>query len=187
MDKIKTCDPYEKTPPSFAPQDVIESLRAKIEEVDPEDSSEYYRLIREFIQSLLEQKQRFKYVFRTEKGSLYFVFHSGECLRFKKRDEEEENYDSQPVMSYIFFIRDSNSVQKIERDKHGNTFSIAFSPVEYQQGVVPIEIGLLYEADSCPLKVRKEGEQIIITSLPFKEIRNIIKYHIGHLISEVIK
>jgi len=53
------------------------------------------------IEELKKGKQGLKYIFQTEKGSIYFVLFTGESLRFRKTNGL---YEDQPIGSKISFV-----------------------------------------------------------------------------------
>jgi len=167
---------------------------------------------REFIKSLEDRKDLFKYVFKTldhesaesgylDKntiGSYYFVLDSGESLRFRWGCQDGEyGYKIQPIMKNIFFIN-KNEKDKIQKMREHELFEfdiidkpISLSPISIDTH--PLELTVDYWHSELILDLTKK-DTLIIKGIKLKNQseNNIEKQlsgglHIGHPISKIIK
>ncbi len=70
------------------------------------------QVLEKFLQQLKSQKDKFKQVFTTESGSIYFIVDTGQCLRFKKgttlfNDPDKKYWEIGEVMQNILFLDES--------------------------------------------------------------------------------
>ena len=81
---------------------------------------EQKKIYEQFIQRLLDSSARFAHIFRTERGSIYFVLETGQSLRIK---EQKYGYELQPLSTSIVYTEDGDETRPID-------FSLAAQPFE---------------------------------------------------------
>lgn len=173
-------------------------------------------LVRDSIEKLKTESERFKFIFETEKGSIYFVTNTGQSLRFRNGDK---GFEPQPVMDKIYFITEEQSNFLVEEIKHvGGSWHIADAIVDREipvvsmgLGTVPLEIGFASRPGGN--EIEETGTSIFIKGIPFIntdekpftrflrdgteivvnpgdkfiDYQNIDGFHIGHPIKNVQK
>ena len=85
----------------------VEETKNKLYDGDIAPTTESRReIIVGLLEDLLNHKEKFKNVFKTENGSTYFILNSGESIRIKKQTPSkwESEYEIQPLLKKIFFI-----------------------------------------------------------------------------------
>lgn len=150
---------------------------------------------REFLENLLKEKERFKYVFETEKGSVYFVLPTGQSWRFKKASH---GYKEHSILTKIFFIDSETFEYLFSKGQLGiGAFEKQFinqkiKTVKLAEGVFPVEFGLsdypeiIFEEDEDCVKIigvkvkTREGEEIIPHFMASG-------WHFGHVVAKIIK
>ncbi|MFH1047540.1 MAG: hypothetical protein V1738_04515 [Patescibacteria group bacterium] len=145
----------------------------------------------ELVERLLGEKEKFESVFETERGSVYFVCHTGESFRFKKTDN---GYKSQQMMKHIYYLKSDVAKQLHDEMKNG-LFQFWLMKQEIEADSNPAE-GLT-PFEMC-VRGHQEGEfDIVPTTVGFKIARTeknprkdepqfYAGYHIGHEISRII-
>jgi|GEM_PF-3761575 len=96
---------------------IIKNTENKIGDYEGAGREEFQQQkIAELIESLLGEKEKFSRIFKTEKGSIYFVLDSGESLRIKNEAEREKpaSYAIQPFTRKIFFVP-KNEFERISK------------------------------------------------------------------------
>jgi hypothetical protein len=143
--------------------------------------------IENFIESKINEKFRFQHIFRTDKGSLYFVDESGESWRIK---QTEEGLRSEPVCRKIVFVTQETSQELLKKMK-GMEGSDSFlndkiPTVPLRAGVVPFEFGISH----FPEIVSEDlAGSITILGTRYKdEIKPHFAsgVHVGHPVTEII-
>lgn len=141
------------------------------------------------VNSLVQEKSRFKSIFRTEKGSYYFVLLSGETVRFKN-----ENTSVTPFMKYIFFIDESSARRLVEFTKefkgNNNIFKI-LGPIKtypIREGLHPLEVGLVNDPREAVFELIDDN--LFVKGSKFKDEEFNPDYsgpwHLGHKITHII-
>jgi len=82
------------------------------------------RLCQEFIQTLIDQKEKFAHIFKTFNDSTYFVLADGKSFRIRSR---EHGYELRPIMEKIVFRSDPDILNHIDNDQN------------IAKGLIPIE------------------------------------------------
>ncbi len=95
---------------------LVESLQTKLRDVEvayggqPKMFEEHKQLYEEFIEKLLAQKNGFAHIFKTEKGSIYFILPSGKSMRIKNL---KYGYELQPIADKIEFAQEGSLIQNM--------------------------------------------------------------------------
>ena len=114
-------------------------------------------LLESFVSKQIEQSSRYKNIFRTEQGSVYFVLDTGESLRVRLGNGK---WDLNPIFSKIVYV----AVPLKRQDELYRLYkNSVMAATACQIGMTPVEFSK--------------------TSLNSEALR----YHQGHPISEVIK
>lgn len=152
-------------------------------------------ITQEFLENLIKEKERFKYVFETERESVYFVLPTGESWRFK---QTTRGFDSQPIITKIFFLDAKNMEDLHEkmglkiRNFEKEIINQKIETTKLKEGVFPVEFGVL----GHPEVLFEEGEnyiKIIGTKEKTREGEAIIPrfvgsgWHFGHAVTNIIK
>jgi hypothetical protein len=148
----------------------LEELKKQIDIYQPQPGQE-----RGFLKRLLHEKARFKSIFQTERGSYYFVLHTGQSLRIKN---SERGLEITRVMNKIFFV-DQSQMDKIDQihAEHG-LYALKEKNIiatECATGNFPIEI-------DDEQHVRDGGRYI-----KFRESMRHNNLHYGHKIVRIEK
>lgn len=145
--------------------------------------------VNDFINELIESKEKFAKIFKTENGSIYFVIKDGESLRFKKQKVVSDTFETkiQPITSKILFISEEDA-EKIIKERTLESFGSGdprakeekeIKIVKYGIGTTPLELNLSQDwPDRLEIK-EKDGETVSISGFG--------PYHVGHAIKEIIK
>jgi hypothetical protein len=139
-------------------------------------------LIIELLSKLIREKEKFRHVFRTKNGSTYFVLDSGESLRIKRQqaDEQHTEYVIQPFIKHIFFIspEDWNRLADIISNARKYVYDLV-SPEEQSaferrkkiyEELVGREISP-YEFSDLDIQ-RRKADKLIGEIIPFTELKN---------------
>ena len=98
---------------------LIEQLKNDLDAVEsthggmPKMFEEHKQLYEDFVERMLAQKNRFANIFRSEKGSTYFILLNGKSLRIKNL---KYGYELQPIADEIKFIQESPKEQSTSLD-----------------------------------------------------------------------
>lgn len=169
--------------------------------------------VEKLIRDLLQMSHRFKYVFLTESGSMYFVLDGGQCLRIKKDKSDKElwSYSSiQPITGRTYFVSEEEgkkakylnrigsswkrSFDRLIGEKYGGDRTVKYSP-QIAEELSPLEINLAH--DKMGLAISDDGNAFEIVG----EMENGVKVeggddenafltgamHLGHNITKIIK
>ena len=140
-------------------------------------------LITAFLQEQLAEKDRFRHVFRTEKGSTYFVFMGGESVRMK---QDRDQVKLQPPCKKIFYVDASQgaSLQALERGHffQEKILNMPIQTVPCQEGAAPIEFGLTHLP---PIAFNEHDNEIVLLGDKMGIFAS--GYHHGHPITEILK
>lgn len=154
-------------------------------------------LIKNFIKKLIEKKDKFHYVFKTEKGSIYFVLESGQSWRFQKKINK---YEVQPILNKIFFInREIAKEFENAEDNYSDglqefILNRKISTINPRIGAVPFEFWI---TGLTEIIFKQEKNYIQIIGTKYREDNNgeddkVLPHfasgcHMGHSITEIIK
>jgi hypothetical protein len=176
-------------------QITLEILRARVKDLEePVDYYEHEEKIKKLIHDLLQRKEDFAHIFKTEKGSMYFVLPTGESFRMKLSGG---HWYPQPITKEIFFVGFEQSQNLKTKWREGN-YSEPIPLVDYQVGAAPIEMNLddgesrnILEknADTIILKgsrVKLKNHQTGISEEHYSPVP-LAPIHRGHAIVEIIK
>jgi hypothetical protein len=146
------------------------------------------------MEKLKERKEKFKNVFETENGSVYFVIQGGKSLRFKKEKEGEgECFKRQPILDNIFFVDDvaRDTFLKIIKSGNGdNLLDIEIEVSDFSIGRTPVEIGIMGRGEVVLDEYEKDGKKYLkVIGTKYKGIEEMYKSfssgaHIGHKITK---
>jgi hypothetical protein len=149
-----------------------------------------------YLHSLLEQKERFGHIFKTENGSVYFVLKTGECWRFKK-EKKDGSYKEQPIVLNTFFLDKDFGDDFEKRLKDDRLFmdiiigeKIKISKIEL--GARPLELGI-FGFDEAALEKGEDYIKILGTKTKLEDDQEEIVsqlffgFHLGHRIKKIIK
>ena len=143
----------------------------------------HQRLVRELVEQLTGEKQRFKHVFTTKVGSTYFCLHSGESLRIQR---SENGLEVKPIFRHIYFIDEHQAEElKATQNRWYSDHSILHRPipvVDCTVGAFPFEFGIIGMSE---IDVAKASGTIMIAGDRNGDFSS--GSHIGHQIIEVIK
>jgi hypothetical protein len=140
-------------------------------------------LIKEFVLHCVEQMQKFRHIFKTELGSIYFMTKAGASLRV---NVEEGELKTQPFCNYIVFLNqadfDSISAMKKQDIIQDGIIGKTIQTNECEVGLHPFEFEI---SGSIPIMTElvPGGLKILGDSMGIFASGN----HLGHKISEVIK
>lgn len=116
-----------ETPPPLTVEEVLvlmkENQRTRIDE--GKDIEKRKEIVLGLLEKLLAERERFKHVFKTDKGSTYFILETGESLRIKKQQPSkwQDEYEVQPLVKHIFFISPEEWSRIFEVIKNGWQYS----------------------------------------------------------------
>lgn len=136
--------------------------------------------IESFRDKLLKEQERFRHIFKTELGSIYFVLHSGHCMRLLHRIvPHTEQWTDPPVWEYtpvaltenIFFTHDN--VEVVE--EQGAVTRIVITPALCAVGALPVEVGLL-EAWNYPFSIKQTENGKIVVEVEGSEVTLLILF-----------
>jgi len=173
---LEICDRMDKLEDSIDNQGWEEVVKKK------------QQLLRSIIKELLDQKYRFKHVFETEKGSIYFVSIDDNSLRFKKSNGM---YKVEPVLSKIIFVDDKESVKIRELiDSSLNCEKLIGKTIiksKFKEGVTPYEFCLAYQGD---LECDESDDEIVINGFRRRGAKEldteyIAGIHWGHKVTKI--
>lgn len=154
-----------------------------------------------FMNALIDHKDKFQYVFKTERGSTYFVLPTGESLRFRmadpnirqglfapvaRRDRLEKPYmEIERVSEKCYFI-DPKEDEMIKDERVKNIrkgfIYIDVQTQPFSEGMIPLELNPSYNHNLpgfMPIEVSPQGKVHIG--------QNVSWYHSGSRVTEVIK
>lgn len=144
------------------------------------------------IQELLKEKDLFKHIFKTEKGSIYFTLKTGESLRIKY-NENKKCFEAQPLLNKIIFVDEKEADIISSKRKSGEEmeyfFNSGINKTSYKKGAIPIEIGINGKKQ---IEFSERDDNIKILGTRSDDGCKLYHffasgYHIGHKITEIIK
>ncbi|MEK7649848.1 MAG: hypothetical protein AAB367_02735 [Patescibacteria group bacterium] len=166
------------------------------------------------VEKLRAEKECLQYVFKTAKGSWYFVEHEGRCLRIKF---DGKHYYISPVTNRIAFVEEEIADNIMARLREEGEFGIAkvlkerpIPTTVLREGAVPLEFGAW--GNTIAMRQQEDGSIEIlgtehintsdqtITGFngveedaeikpgeAFIDENNIMGFHVGHAIVEIEK
>jgi hypothetical protein len=160
----------------------------KSQDTATEDS--YEDEIQKLIETWEKQKEKFRYVFETEKGSKYFVLNDGKVIRFKKKYGKWDIVNGVNITEHIVFLDEKtfNELLEIDRDyglqdeivriSSDRGIPVSESP---EEGLYPFDFRLYNYSNKISFSI-KDGVLRITDELgPFAS-----GYHFGHKIVGIL-
>ncbi|MFA5961472.1 MAG: hypothetical protein WC848_02200 [Parcubacteria group bacterium] len=151
------------------------------------------RMMSEFVENLKIEKEKFKLVFETEKGSVYFVSKDGQSWRFKR--DEDGKINDQPIVNKIFFVSDEEAERILEFKRadpnwQENIIGFEIRQSEFKEGVRPVEMGI--KSSHQKLFFEEGGGKIKLAKVVFvhnneEDDQFAAGIHIGHAVSRIWK
>jgi hypothetical protein len=151
------------------------------------------KMMMAFVEKMKKEKEKFKLVFETEKGSTYFVSQDGQSWRFKKNEDGKIEY--QPILKKIFFVSDDEAerileFKRIDPNWQENIIGFEIRQSEFKEGVRPVEIGI--ESSHQKLFFEEGSEKIKLAKVVYAHNNEEASQfaagiHIGHAISKIWK
>lgn len=150
----------------------------------------YQEIIKIFLEKLIENKDKFKLVFKTSNGSVYFVSKNDQCWRFKAI---EDSYKEQPIVKKVFFVSQTqaNKIKKLQSDEFWQENIINYKIVKtgFDIDTVPVEFGVVGLPE---IIFQEDSESLTILGTKYKNQKEIDPsfasgFHLGHPILEIIK
>lgn len=162
------------------------------DEDEDDEENEFRRLIIELINNpgdINKSFSKYKHIFKTENGSVYFVNQAGNCERWRAKDKIKGNrLERQPLTEKIYYISENDGKKILNI---WNTELIYLTSEERKEveipvdcseipdaGLVPLELNLLGYSLKNEIEVKEDGKLEIRLSGPF---------HVGHKIVEIYK
>jgi len=149
------------------------------------DEQEVQRVLHEAQEELREQKDKFLYVFKTDRGSTYYIGRDGSSLRMKLKGN---HLKLQPVCQKILFLEPfSKEMERRSRQRlellddivHGKWIDTNLEP---REGLIPFEFG---EIEKEAYVIEDEGDRVRILDMDEHQIDD-LPLHFGHAVSEVL-
>lgn len=182
----------EVTPKPLTPDELQAELKTLDESLDnlvgrdasfAEREDKRQQLLKEFIDKQIKGKDRYENIFRTEKGSIYFILVSGESLRVK---QQEEGLKLQPLCRKVFYVDPQQDKELSEFSKKYNfqeeIIGTPIKTITCDVGATPIEFGITHMPE---IKFTEEPGKITILGDILGDFAS--GYHRGHQITEIIK
>ncbi len=144
------------------------------------------------MENLKAEKEKFKLVFETEKGSVYFVSKNEQSWRFKK--EDDERVACQPIMQKIFFvsIKEAQRIINFKKELCFQEKIIGFQmeKTDFAKNVVPVEMWI--ENSQQKLFFKENDHSIEISKIAYRASGEEADQfasgiHIGHAVSRIWK
>jgi hypothetical protein len=180
-DEIKQIEEeIRSTKPDITQSELSDLHEAEFEKIDMKFDAQQQSLLSEFRTSLLERGEDFQNIFRTERGSTYFVLPSGESLRIKQ--DHQGIGETLEIHEEIFFVDDETASHF---SKNKDTSFLNGQPINAhgcEIGINPLEIN--FHDSNDPIKVNKQGAEVVLNNM---NRDNRLEIHIGHRITQVIK
>lgn len=199
------------------PKEVISSLEfcelrnLILEQTDPirpdlpkepkERAAAVDRLIHDFIDKLLAQRERFARIFKTENNSIYFQLASGESLRIRKSPNGYDYTDIKPITEKTYYITGEEGARlDTFTENMRRRVALINQPIyttKPQAGVYPLEFGQIFNGVAEMRTAIEEHPDYIIPKgflepgrrgAPDRIDPNDIGVnHLGNKITEIIK
>ena len=158
----------------------------------------YDRETRKLIDELIKESERFKYVFQTANGSIYFVLETGESQRLKCSQGKFEWSSIQPLLKNLFFVSGSESerILKLIRESYKGYDALLGIPLEEVNlgvGVHPVELNMHHAPKDFDTLLERSGDRIVLKAQKHEwddhnepgQISNGI--HIGNAVTNIVK
>ena len=156
------------------------------------------------IERLVREKHKFRNIFKTSSGSVYFVLQNGESVRIKSYDGKFEEYSKHPPLKDLLFISKTEqerllNVMKNSGRHHDGILGVPFETTPFQNDVCPIELNLYFSDRRFDTSIVEENGRVKLLAPNNKwsqeetwyeedargQISNGI--HIGRPITQIIK
>jgi hypothetical protein len=164
---------------------------------DRQNYEEFYdKKYRELINRLIQEKDRFAHIFKTENGSVYFTLFSGHSQRIKAREGRFYDFSKQPMVNDHFFVSQKAKVRimKIVEKADMDFSSLLECPIittELKVGVYPVELNIYKYGTKFATKVERTRDNVVLkyqgkqSSSIRPQISNGI--HVGNQVVEILK
>ena len=169
----------------------IKSFRTSLIDLPSREAEK--EAVENFVQSLVESKERFASVFKTSRNSTYFHLQSGQTVRFKYVDYGDGPVlRPQPMTKELFFLKQEDAL-RIAHNEFGPEVGKQIVVAKYEIGSHPIEFDfeghvadrIVYEKNEQGFVVK--GAEVIGVGFTDKKDEMMGIYHIGHPVAEIIK
>lgn len=142
----------------------------------------------DFLEELLGQKEKFKFIFKTAQGSVYFVSENDQSFRFKMEDSK---FDNQPILDKIIFLslEEKDRLFEIKNSELFQERLIGYKlkKEKFSKGVFPIEFGINHMRKVAFIENDKELEILGTQTEEGVEPFFASGIHIGNSVAEIIK
>ncbi len=170
--------------------DQFDEILDRDKEVSSEVKVDPRALISKFAEEAIKDRVKFKWVFKTSKGSLYIVASDNSSLRLKADVNLRYQSPVQPVFKRIIFI-DRDSVERVKErlSRHEEILGIKLKTVEPQVGAIPLELNLLSYPVETDVRIEQVDDGVILHgSLGLNEDKESVVngFHFGHPIEQLI-
>lgn len=170
-------------------QQKIKDLRTSIsslynKELSNEQMIEQKKMLtNDFVEKQIAEVDGYKKIFKTERGSIYFVLNTGESMRVKKTNE---GLAIQPICHKIFYV-DTQQAEQLEQMMKGtfwqeDIIGVPISTVSLTEGVRPVEFGIInmpeinFSEEENILSIKGDNTGVFASG-----------FHLGSVVSEIIK
>ncbi len=170
--------------------DQFDEILDSDKEVSSEVKVDQRALISKLEEEVIKDRLKFKWVFKTSKGSMYIVASDNSSLRLKADVDLRYQSPVQPVFKRIIFI-DRDSVKRVKErlSRHEEILGIKLKTVEPQVGAIPLELNLLSYPVETDVTIEQADDGVILHgSLGFNEDKESVVngFHFGHPIEQLI-
>ena len=155
------------------------------------------------VEQLLSERARFKRIFKTSNGSIYFQLETGECARVKNISNKSEfdqgegvHYKFQPLTTDLVFISQAETEKILNgmRNRQGMRPRDKIKTTDFAEGAYPLELNLynygiknIFKKEDRVLDLLGTSDRSDSYSSVRVEDRLEGPYHLGHPIAEIIK
>ncbi len=152
-------------------------------------------LVNWLMEELISHKGKFQYIFRTSRGSTYFVLPTGESLRFKMADSNIRQglfgpirrdkpltspyLTIEQVADRCYFI-DETEQKRILGEQKGGFLDINVQTTNFGEGMIPLEVQSAYQHGKGNLPIGTDSSGVLHIG------DNVRYYHPGSQVTEVI-
>jgi hypothetical protein len=159
----------------------------------------YDAAVRGLIDLLVKEQDRFKHIFQTDQGSMYFILSTGHSQRIKAEDGKFGPGSRQFMTKEIFFIspveqeRISNIVREAPERRYGALLGKQIHTISLSVGSHPVELNINGYNPVFDVRLdRKEGAIIMNGARnewddPNREPQISNGIHIGHPVVKIYK
>lgn len=135
-------------------------------------------MVEAFMVQLLSDRDRFQKIFKTVKGSTYFVVETGSSLRFRAQSQGRSRI--QPVAHHQILIARPQLGRLGDAYSEGNTGLVGVELMKspYEVGSIPFEFDPITGNRKAPYE--ETSERLLL-------LNGVSRHHFGHEIVEIIK